>query len=364
MKRLTAVGAMTLAMTGAAHAQSSVTLYGIISTGITYISNQGGSSNVKLDSGINQASRFGLRGVEDLGGGLRAVFTLENGFDLSTGKLSNGGALFGRRAYVGLSSDRFGTLTAGHDYDFIYDFVTMYSNVAQFAPSYSFHLAYDVDRVAGEPVNNAIKYKSPSLGGFTVGAMYGFSNVAGSFAGAPNNPRVYSAGISYAPTGNPTLPFSLAAAYTKTDGANGTLAQIALNAKSIETAAVAGRVQFGSAAVNAMYTYTNATPTLGGGALLTHVFEGGVTYQFSPFLNTGVGYAYVDQRNGKFHIGSAGVDYRLSKRTDVYLFGTYQHAFAGAGKAGNFLVVTPATTVGYSSNSNQAAVQLGIRHLF
>ncbi|SMG53030.1 porin [Paraburkholderia susongensis] len=361
MRRLTIAAAIAMATAGSAYAQSSVTLYGIVSTGITYISNQGGKSNVRLDSGINQADRFGFRGNEDLGGGLRAIFTLESGFDLSTGKLGNGGALFGRRAYVGMASDRFGTLTLGRDYDFVYDFTSLYSNVVQFAPSYSFHLAYDIDRIAGEAVNNAVKYRSPQIAGFVVGGMYGFSNVAGSFGGAPGNPRVYSVGFTFVPSSG--APYSLAGAFTKTNGAAGTLAQIALNANSIETAAAGGRVTFGPVSLNGLYTYTNAT-SVTGAALITQVYEAGLVYQFTPFLNTGAGYAYIDQRTGKFHLVSATIDYRLSKRTDVYLFGTWQHAFAGAGPAGNFLVVTPGTTNGYSSSANQLAVQLGIRQLF
>lgn len=180
MKKKLVVGAIAAALAGSAHAQSSVTLYGIIDDGLTYVSNAAGHSLWRLDDGINQASRWGLRGVEDLGGGLKAVFTLENGFSLNTGTASHGGALFGRRAYVGLASDTFGTLLAGYDYDFIYDYVSYYTNVAQFAPSYAFHGAYDIDRLAGEPVSNMVRYETPNWHGFGAGVMYGFTNIAGS----------------------------------------------------------------------------------------------------------------------------------------------------------------------------------------
>lgn len=362
MKKLACAGALLSALSAGAHAQSGVTLYGLISSGVTYISNTSGSSAVKLDSGVNQVNRFGLKGVEDLGGGLRAVFNLESGFDLSSGKLNNGGALFGRRANVGLSSDRFGTLTVGRDYDFIYDYVSFYTNVAQFAPSYSFHLSYDIDRFAGEPMSNTIKYQSPKFGGsLSFGLMYGFSNVPGQFAGAPGNPRFYSAGFSF--DRGPGSMVSFAGAFTKTDGAGGTLAQIVLNAPTIETAAFGTRVVLGAASVNANYSYTNAT-TVSGAAIITRSYEAGFLYQFTPAFSTGVGYNFIDQNIGKYHVVSAGADYRFTKRTDVYLMGTWQHAFAGAKQAGTFVVVTPGTTNGYSSTANQLAVQLGIRHLF
>ena len=88
--------ASALLFTGVAHAQSSVTLYGLIDTSMVYQSNVKGSSNYLMNSGSLSTSRWGLRGTEDLGGGLSAVFDLENGFNSANGTLKNGGDLFGR----------------------------------------------------------------------------------------------------------------------------------------------------------------------------------------------------------------------------------------------------------------------------
>src|SRR6185312_4117580 len=98
------------------HAQSSVTLYGILDAGITYASNTGGSHVVKFDDGIAYGNRWGLKGTEDLGGGLSAIFALESGFKLGTGRLTFGGSQFGRQAYVGLSNP-WGTLSFGNQLD-------------------------------------------------------------------------------------------------------------------------------------------------------------------------------------------------------------------------------------------------------
>src|ERR1700712_516811 len=106
---------------GAAQAQSSVTLYGIIDAGFVYNNNQAGQKLYSLNSGNLQGSRWGLRGTEDLGGGLKAIFVLENGFDVNTGKLGQSGLEFGRSAYVGLSSAQFGTVTLGRQYDSVVD---------------------------------------------------------------------------------------------------------------------------------------------------------------------------------------------------------------------------------------------------
>ena len=118
---LSAIAAVsTLAAAGAVQAQS-VTLYGVIDTGIETVSNTaaGGTiTRVPSNTGIF-ASRWGMRGREDLGGGLAAVFTLESGFSPDTGAMGQGGRLFGRQALVGLSGD-WGAVTLGRQYSMLY----------------------------------------------------------------------------------------------------------------------------------------------------------------------------------------------------------------------------------------------------
>lgn len=112
-----------------AHAQSSVTLYGVIDAGISYVNNnsssptRAGDSLWKYDDGVAQGSRWGLKGSKDLGGGLKAIFTLENGFNSGTGALGQGGAEFGRQAFVGISKNDVGSLTFGRQYTFNTNFL-------------------------------------------------------------------------------------------------------------------------------------------------------------------------------------------------------------------------------------------------
>ncbi len=109
-KTLIAAGLMgAFAIT--AHAQSSVTLYGTLDAGLVYSNNQSGHSNWQQGSGSVSNTYFGLRGSEDLGGGLHAIFTLEDGFNLNNGQFSESSAMFNRQAFVGLKSDQYGALT-------------------------------------------------------------------------------------------------------------------------------------------------------------------------------------------------------------------------------------------------------------
>src|ERR1700722_18398714 len=125
MKNKILFATLLAACTTAAHAQSSVTLYGILDNVVSYTSNvrvgtNEGSSNVALSNAMMQGNRWGLKGAEDLGGGLKALFVLEDGFTLSNGKLGQGGREFGRGAYVGLSSNSLGTVTLGRQNEFMY----------------------------------------------------------------------------------------------------------------------------------------------------------------------------------------------------------------------------------------------------
>ncbi|WP_262054368.1 porin, partial [Burkholderia thailandensis] len=181
----------TLALIGMlavdAHAQSSVTLYGTLDAGIDYVSNQkgagGGRSNWMMESGNVSTDRWGLRGAEDLGGGLSAVFDLENGFNIANGKLGNGGDEFGRQAWVGVGSRDWGTVTLGRQYDFLVDFVAPLSATGSgFGGNLADH-PFDNDNLNNDMrMNNAVKFRSATYDGFTFGGAYAFSNAAGGFS--------------------------------------------------------------------------------------------------------------------------------------------------------------------------------------
>ena len=102
--KLFAAAAAALVSAGA-FAQSSVNLYGVVDAGVEWVNKApgNGGSRTAVQSGSEMSgSRWGLRGVEDLGGGLKGIFNLESGFTLDDGRMGQNNRLFGRAAYVGL----------------------------------------------------------------------------------------------------------------------------------------------------------------------------------------------------------------------------------------------------------------------
>ncbi|WP_322013895.1 porin [Paraburkholderia sp. J12] len=190
MKKSSLAVCALIGLPGAVYAQSSVTLYGIVDAGIVAESGNVKGSTVKLDSGIAQASRLGFTGTEDLGGGLRAIFTLEMGMQINTGVLGQGGLAFGRQAFVGLQNE-YGTLTAGRQYT--PHFITMV-RADPFGTNYAGNATNLLSTTPGARANNSVKYVSPSVYGVSGELFYSFGGVPGDF---PQGSQ-YGAALSYA----------------------------------------------------------------------------------------------------------------------------------------------------------------------
>ena len=197
-------GACTLAVTfasaPAAHAQSSITLYGITDASILYTSKTfnlatGASEGhqFSFESAGENASRFGLHGTEDLGGGLAAIFTLESGIDISNGGFGNSnGEFFGRQAWVGVTGG-FGTLTAGLQFSpFL---LSIFANDPRDLKQFGSGLVSYVDNVivTGLFNPNSVMYTSPEIAGIQGRAMYAFGGSPGNFQAG----QQYSAGLTY-----------------------------------------------------------------------------------------------------------------------------------------------------------------------
>lgn len=236
MKRLThaltAAGLVGLSIS-AAHAQSSVTLYGIIDTGLLYTNNQKGESNYQMASGTLSGSRWGMRGTEDLGGGLQALYVLENGFSSTTGTLGQNGREFGRAAYVGLAG-AFGRVTAGRQNDAAVDFIGPIASSNQWGGGLAAHPGDTDNYYVNARISNSVKYLGNDYAGFRVSGLYSFGGTAGNFA----NNRLWSLGAQYA-----RGPLTVAASY--------------LNASQPNTSMYDGTA--GAASISPIYSgYTSA----------------------------------------------------------------------------------------------------------
>lgn len=367
-KHLLALSAIALC-SGAAHAQSTVTIYGIIDAGINYISSadQNHHSVVNMDTGVSQGSRIGFKGTEDLGGGNSAFFLMENGFNIDTGTAAQGGALFGRQAFVGLQNQDIGSVSLGRQYDYMANMAFYATGGMTVAGSLGWGLHMNAaqkastggaldDRVSGNRTNNAIKFESATLSGFKFGAMYGFGENAGSTA----NGSTLSLMASYK-----NGPFSSTLAYTDIKKNTAALTP-AVRIYGLGASYVIGDftpfVLFTQAKNpdNSATTGTNKVSTI----------DIGTTYNISPNLILGGGYQYQKRASlngakvGNAQQINASLDYFLSKRTDVYTAVAYgkDDASNTAGSGYSTAVMSGGGLNAYKDN--QTIFRVGIRHKF
>lgn len=381
-----------------AHAQSSVTLYGLVDVGATYISNVEGQKFVGMTSGNIYESRFGLKGQEDLGGGLAATFLLENGFSTNNGEIDHAGAIFGRQATVGLSSTKYGSVNFGRQTDAMSDLLGKYSNCWD-TGGYGYHFG-DNDNLCQLSAffNNAVKYASPEFAGVQFSAMYGFGNQPGamgkdaSWALAANyQTGPVSAGVGYLHVNSPGSsggPFDSAGVGTlfSNPDADHYVGSMSGNYIGIQDAdawkvlAAGASLVLGKATVSAVYSNSKyvgseyLADASGGAAPKTDVtfnnYELSAIYNLTETLSLNGSYGYTQatlsavDRTGKFHTFSFGSQYSLSKRTMLYLVGAYQLARGDGIYLSGSGFSNAAGIFGVSGSGNQLQLSAGIKHEF
>ncbi|WP_321954229.1 porin [Paraburkholderia bannensis] len=360
--------AAAIAVPAVGYAQSSVSLYGIVDEGVTYTNSQAGHSNVQMSSGNIQGSRWGLKGQEDLGGGLAAVFNLENGYDVGTGKLGQGGRMFGRKAYVGISSP-YGTVTLGRQYESTVDFITPYVSNEIWGGGLFIH-ANDMDLTDGTVrVDNSMKFKSVDYAGFNFGGLYSFGGQPGAFgknsvwsAGASYTHDWFSAGASYLHINSPSTAvlqtFANSPTYT-----NVIYGSYLAAARSEDVLAAGTSLKFGAAQVLLSYTDTVYHGGAEGHDVRFANYETSFGYYFTPTVFGAATYNFTDGINHandqtpRYHLFGLMGDYFLSKRTDLYAQVAAQLATSDA----HYAQIGGLTA---SSTNRQVVARIGIRHKF
>ncbi|AOI90667.1 porin [Burkholderia pseudomultivorans] len=394
------IGLTLMGVSEVLHAQSSVTLYGTVDTGLTYVSNQqigsaagdvGGKSAWSMTTGNLAPTAFGIRGTEDLGGGTSAVFNLQNYFLSNNGGMFQANNLFDATAMVGLRSDRWGQLTAGRQFDSYTNALAPFAISNNWAGPLGAHFG-DIDNLnAAFNLNNSIQYQSPAFYGFSAGGTFSFGNQAGSFA--KNRGWALAATWSHGPlslgAGYLSLRNPLEAALGGSSAYIGELScgqspasYCALHdADELRTFGVGGSYVLDKLAVSAALTRA----TLVGSRYLVAVggpvsdvrfdtAELSGLYNVTPALQIGLGYSYTradirtKDANTNIHKLSLGGIYSLSKRTQLYAIGNFEK-MSGVGlgldpASGAFENYAQLAYLGSANSSAQLAVSVGIKHNF
>ncbi|QIE26847.1 Outer membrane porin protein (plasmid) [Caballeronia sp. SBC1] len=359
-------------------AQSNVTLYGIIDTGVEFVTHADASGNsvVRMPGVTGELpSRWGIRGTEDLGGGWSTIFTLESGFNTKAGTLNQGGRLFGRQALVGLTGP-YGSLTFGRQYTMTYwaildadllgpDIYGGTGSFDQYLPS--------------ARSDNTVVYKG-TFGGLTAGATYSFGRdsagtgnspgqgtCVGAVPGSPQTCREWSAMLRYDWSG-----FGAAAAYDEQRGGPGASANLfdgtptfALTnpgdkdiRMQLNGYGAIGKLKIGGGWLGRrVETVSAATPNV-----RSDQFYLTAAYPVTPaFLVDGGIYRIVNRQDDtRGTIEVLRTTYFLSKSTAVYLQGAY---LANSAKAA-YTVSQGGGGTTPAAGAGQLGVMAGLRHSF
>ncbi|WP_414440055.1 porin [Burkholderia sp. 22PA0106] len=380
--RIAAVGACLAACTGLpayayadetpTAAGSSVTLYGILDTGIEYLNqaaasttNKGQTNSVtRMTSGNMSGSRWGITGREDLGGGSRAFFLLESGINVGTGTSLQGGREFGRLAYVGIANDTYGTVALGRQGGLFLDWVSEYNPLKNAV--YAIKMQ---DPAFSDRLDNTLRYEK-HFGGLSAIAQYSFGydnvNFGSQPAGDNRYARVIEAGLRYKHG-----PFSATLVYDQKNGGS-------TSPTAAHTAKVGGNEGDIDRRIGVGASYKIATVTTYVGyryldshavhlsTLSTSPVEASSLYWFGSTWYARPNLAFSGTAMYQNFYGNArdpwsfqiDADYFLSKRTDLYLNLGYVLNRNGSNLGLNGF----GTDV--VAGKNQFGLMAGIRHKF
>ncbi|NPT53636.1 porin [Paraburkholderia elongata] len=342
-----------LLICGSAHAQSNVTLFGLIDGGLLYTNKTlnattGGNAGKQFSmiDGGSSYSHFGILGTEDLGGGLKAKFKLESGFSIANGELAHcNGNLFGCEAWVSLDS-QYGEVKAGLQFSPF--FLALYASDPRHMSFFGSGGVNLVDNFLGTSIFSAssVSYTSPELWGLQASLLYSFGGNPGNFQAG----RQYSASVKYEYAG---LMINAAIFDGNSGSANPTPTPSNLSA---EGRTIGAALKFGSLTAKASFVNYRVA-----GSFNNNVYGGGLAWYVTPTLDLDGGVWVTSDRNNTANhslLAALGASYFLSKRTTFYaqVASANNHGGMNTGLSVNgALFGTHGTTMGAT---------VGIRHSF
>ncbi|AHV91363.1 porin [Bordetella holmesii] len=387
MKKTLLAAALLAGFAGVAQAETSVTLYGIIDTGIGYNKLKGSnydSSRVGMINGVQNGSRWGLRGTEDLGDGLQAVFQLESGFDSGNGQSGQGSRLFGRQATIGLQSNSWGRLDFGRQTNIASKY---FGSIDPFGAGFGqANIGVGLSSANTVRYDNMVMYQTPSFSGFQFGVGYSFSAddtktdkdgfVNGVYTknGAPgqtgfataDNTRAITTGLRYT-----NGPLNVALSYDQLNASN-KLPNAQTNAtprayaiggsydfEVVKLALAYGRTTdgwFTGQALPSGSTLFGFTSNVFADGFKANSYMVGLSAPIGGASNVFGSWQMVDPSNNKLtnvkgadetmNVFSLGYTYDLSKRTNLYAYASYAKDYA------------------FIDGVKSTAVGVGLRHRF
>lgn len=361
--------ALAIAAGSAAAADSNVTLYGVADTYLQYLDN-GGAHTIGQYSGGSTGSLVGLKGNEDLGGGLAAQFDVEAGFNLNNGSLLiDKSVLFYRQAWVGLKDETYGSLSFGRQYDVAFRIVYPVEpfNVNEtLSPFSAMVLAVDRNTLSTQydpgRLSNSALYQTPRIGGLQGYAMYSFAATVTAPVPATTG-NTLGVGVNY--TGGALYA---GFAYTNQRPGTQTIAALPAALTLLGTEHFVGALAYRLGIVNLQFNYSyqradNPSPhTLAavlGTAHSLSIAELGATIQASSADSIKLAALYRNVRGTHDNTPgfAAGIDHLLSKRTSVYARVGYMK------NNGTATVSWPGVSV-TEAGTNQFMAALGMTHRF
>jgi predicted porin len=344
-----------------------VVIYGSVDAGLSNYNDERGAHATQVDTGNRSPDRIGFRGSEDLGNGMRAIFQLENGFNLDDGTMKRANVLFSRYAFVGLAS-KAGTLSFGHMPDFLYEYMRYTSN-GFMGSSYFFHPG-NLDNQANQfQLDNAIKYETPTFAGFTFGAMNGF----GEQAGDSNRLRSYSLGARYL-QGNLRAAAAYTVANNRSLNLGGTLGLNSFLGQTLSRNAAAPDATYTNFAADKQ-TSAGLTASYKAGWITPHAMatqiklearglsatqrnlEGGADFAIGASNTLGLSLASSRLQQVRWNQLNVIDMIKLSPRTTLYGVAAFQRA-SGDGAHAVINGAAPA------SGQSQRVLRVGVHHLF
>ncbi|MCU6501713.1 porin [Rugamonas sp. A1-17] len=330
MKLQTTCFALIGCLCGIASAQSNVTIYGIADAGLVRETGGAAGSVSRVSSGVGSGSRLGFKGTENLGSDLSAFFQLENGYNIDTGSAGQGGLLFGRQAFVGLSS-KYGAISLGRQYS------PLYTTLRDVVDPFEIGLAGNVTNIipGNTRVDNMVEYKTPRYAGFAADLAYG----AGEAAGDSSKNRTLGAAVSYV---NGPLNVTLTN-------------HIKENADASDSSRYSLAVaKYKAGAFSVDYAH-GVTHGLAGARSKDDVLGGTWTTGAHTVLASYIRHDDQTAANKDAHQWAVAYLYGLSKRTDLYLsYGRISNRNGAGYTVGN----------GTDTGTGNTGTDIGVRHRF